>query len=159
MAKAKKSKKSTKKSKIEEKLDKKLAETYGERFGNEIITRMNIAEANMEFSRTSGANKNLYRSIASLVDGCKPGKRRLLYAWRTDLDPKISSTSKEALAKRRFYRVDKLSSTATASYHPHSGSALESMIGKEGQYWSNNVLLVDPQGSYGKIVATLHSNM
>ena len=143
MAKTKRSKKDVKTTK---KLEKKFQEQFGETFGNEKITRMNVADANLEYSQLAGANKNLYRTIASLPDGLKPGKRRLLYSWRTDLDPRISNTKPESLNKRRYYRVDKLSSTATASYHPHGGSAMEAMIGKEGQYWSNNVLLLDPQG-------------
>lgn len=142
--------------KMRNNLDKKFRDLDGnnydgETFGNETITRVNIADAALGFSQVSGANKNLYRTIASLVDGMKPGKRRLLYSWRTDLDPCISSTKSDALNKRRYYRVDKLASTATASYHPHGGSAMEAMLGKEGQYWSNNVMLIDPQGSYGNL--------
>lgn len=145
------SKRSKKDQKTSKALDQKFLETYGEQFGNEKISRVNIADANLEYSRLAGANKNLYRTIASLIDGLKPGKRRLLYSWRTDLESSISSTKKEALNKRRYYRVDKLASNTTSSYHPHGSSALESMLGKEGQYWSNNVMLIDPQGSYGNL--------
>ena len=151
MAKTTKSKRNRKDIKMSNKLDQKFQEQYGEVFGNESITRVNVADANLEYSQLAGANKNLYRTIASLIDGMKPGKRRLLYSWRTDLDPRISNTKTESLNKRRFYRVDKLASTATASYHPHGGSAMEAMLGKEGQYWSNNVMLIDPQGSYGNL--------
>ena len=146
-----KSKRSKKDIKMSNRLDKKFQEEYGETFGNESITKVNVAEANLEYSQLAGANKNLYRTIASLTDGLKPSKRRLLYSWRTDLDPKISNIKSESLNKRRYYRVDKLSSTTTASYHPHGGSAIEAMLGKEGQYWSNNVMLIDPQGSYGNM--------
>ena len=98
MAKSKRSKKDQKMSSM---LDKKFQDEYGERFGNEKITRVNVADADLDYSRLAGANKNLYRTIASLIDGLKPGKRRLLYSWRTELDPKISSTKKEALNKRK----------------------------------------------------------
>lgn len=148
MAKSKRSKKDQKMSSM---LDKKFQDEYGERFGNEKITRVNVADADLDYSRLAGANKNLYRTIASLIDGLKPGKRRLLYSWRTELDPKISSTKKEALNKRKYYRIDKLASNTTSSYHPHSGDAIEAMLGKEGQYWSNNVMLIDPQGSFGNL--------
>ena len=50
-------------------LDDKFSEVYGERFGNERITRMNVADASLEYSQLFGANKNLYRTIASLIDG------------------------------------------------------------------------------------------
>ena len=50
-------------------LDDKFSQVYGERFGNERITRINVADASLEYSQLFGANKNLYRTIASLIDG------------------------------------------------------------------------------------------
>ena len=55
--------------KMSNKLDKKFQEQFGEVFGNETITKVNVAEANLEYSQLAGANKNLYRTIASLIDG------------------------------------------------------------------------------------------
>ena len=66
-------KKSTKRSKkdllMDKRLDSKFSEHFGERFGNEKITRMNIADADLEYIQLFGANKNLYRTIGSLTDG------------------------------------------------------------------------------------------
>ena len=77
----KKSKRKSKDIKMDKKLDLMLNNEYGEIFGNEKITEVNIADADLEYSKLFGANKNLYRTIASLADGLKPGKRRLLYSW------------------------------------------------------------------------------
>ena len=65
----KKSKRNTKDLQMEKKLQKKLVDVYGETFGNERVTKMNIADASLEYSKLFGANKNLYRTIASLSDG------------------------------------------------------------------------------------------
>lgn len=132
------------------KLDKLFDEEYGERFGNEKIIQQNVAEAALEYSKLFGANKNLYRTIASLSDGLKPGKRRLLYSW-WELEHRPSNTKKETLNKLKSIKVDKLSSNTVASYHPHGASGIDEMIGNEGQYWSNNVMLLVPQGNYGNM--------
>ena len=65
----KKSKRNKKDLKMSKNLDSKFSEIYGERFGNEKITRVNVADADLEYSQIFGANKNLYRTIASLIDG------------------------------------------------------------------------------------------
>ena len=69
MPKKKQTKRSKKDIKMTSNLDKNFSEIYGERFGNERITRKNVAEASLEYSQLFGANKNLYRTIASLIDG------------------------------------------------------------------------------------------
>ena len=78
-------KKKTKRSKSDQKmtsnLDSKFRAEYGERFGEEKIIQCNVADAVLDYSRIFGANKNLYRTIASLQDGLKPGARRLFYSW------------------------------------------------------------------------------
>ena len=82
---AKKSKRSKKDELMDKKLDKLFSDEFGDRFGNEKIIQMNIADAVMTYSKLFGANKNLYRTIASIIDGMKPGKRRLfftkLFTW------------------------------------------------------------------------------
>ena len=69
MAKKKSTKRSKKDIKMTKNLDDKFSQVYGERFGNERITRINVADASLEYSQLFGANKNLYRTIASLIDG------------------------------------------------------------------------------------------
>ena len=110
---------------------------------------MTVGDADLEYSKLFGANKNLYRTIASLADGLKPGKRRLFYSW-WELEHKPISTKRETISKLRFIKVDKLSSN-TVNYHPHGTTATDELIGKEGQYWNNNVMTIVPQGSYGNM--------
>lgn len=144
---SKKSKRNSNDLKMEKKLGERFQQEFGERFGDEEITQMNIADADLDYSQLFGANKNLYRTIPSLIDGLKPGKRRLLYSW-FEFENNPTSLKKERLKKLKYVKVDRLAAGAQ-KYHPHGGSATEELIGKEGQYWNNNVMLVDPQGSYG----------
>lgn len=146
---AKKSKRKAKDKKMTSNLDAKFREEFGERFGNERIIQMNVADANLEYMQIFGANKNLYRTVASLIDGLKPGKRRLFYSW-WELEKKPTNTNRETLNRLKSIKVDKLSAN-TVNYHPHGTSATDELIGKEGQYWSNNVMTIVPQGSYGNI--------
>ena len=70
-----KKKKQTKRKKSDQKmfdnLDAKFSTELGETqtFGNENIERVNIADADLEYVHIFGANKNLYRTIASMIDG------------------------------------------------------------------------------------------
>lgn len=150
-----KKKKQTKRKKADQKmfdqLDAKFANELNEQqtFGNERITRVNVADADLEYIEIFGANKNLYRTIASLQDGLKPGARRLFYSW-WELEHKPTKTDKATLNKLKFIKVDKLSAN-TVNYHPHGTSATDELIGRLGQYWSNNVMLIVPQGSYGNM--------
>lgn len=143
-----KSKRKSADKKMLKNLDEKFATELNEqqRFGNEKIIQKNIGEADLEYMRIFGANKNLYRSIASMVDGLKPGHRRLLYSWYL-LENKPTLNT---LGRRKFIKVDKLSSN-TVIFHPHGTSAIDKTIGTDGQYWSNNVMFLDPQGSYGNM--------
>lgn len=151
MAKKTTSKRSKADLKMSANLDKKFLEEYGdmEVFGNEQITRMNVADADLEYSCIFGANKNLYRTTPNLISGLKPGHMRLLYAW-WELENKPTNTSKATLKSLKFRKVDKLASDAQ-TYHPHGTSAMQELIGKLGQYWSNNVMEIVPQGSYGNM--------
>lgn len=137
--------------KMSKMLDAKFAQYYpeAETIGNERIIQKNVADADLEYSQIFGANKNLYRTIASMIDGLKPGKRRLLYSW-WELEHNPSNTDSDSIKKLKLFKVDKLSSN-TVNYHPHGGDATEELIGREGQYWSNNVMLIVPQGSYGNM--------
>ena len=154
-----KKKKPTKRKKADQKmfdqLDAKFAAELNEQqtFGNEKITCHNVADADLEYMEIFGANKNLYRTIASLSDGMKPGARRLFYSW-WELEHKPTKTDRTTLNKLKFIKVDKLSAN-TVNYHPHGTSATDELIGRLGQYWNNNVLLVVPQGSYGNMAGDI----
>ena len=114
------------------------------------VIKQNVADAALEYMQIFGANKNLYRTMASLIDGMKPGKRRLIYSW-WDLNGGPSNTKPETLKKLKKFKVERLSSNATGNYHPHGSSSMDTIIGNEGQYWNNNVMLITPQGSYGNV--------
>ena len=143
------SKRSKKDITMSKNLDSKFNDEFGERFGNEKITRVNVADADLEYSQIFGANKNLYRTIASMIDGLKPGKRRLFYSW-WELENKPMNTDSVTLKKLKFIKVDKLSAN-TVNYHPHGTSATDELLGREGQYWNNNVMTIVSQGSVGNI--------
>ena len=143
------SKRSKKDITMSKNLDSKFNDEFGERFGNEKITRVNVADADLEYSQIFGANKNLYRTIASMIDGLKPGKRRLFYSW-WELENKPMNTDSATLKKLKFIKVDKLSAN-TVNYHPHGTSATDELLGREGQYWNNNVMTIVSQGSVGNI--------
>ena len=145
----KKSKRKAKDMKMSKNLDAKFTEVYGERFGNETIIDMNIADADFDYTRLFGANKNLYRVVPSLIDGLKPSKRRLLYSW-WELEGRPQNTNRETLNKFKVRKVDHLMST-TQMYHPHGTTAIGDIIAEAGQPWLNNVMLLEPQGSSGNM--------
>lgn len=149
MSKSHKSKRTKKDQDMYSKLDRRFHDEFGEteRFGNEIITQVNIADADLEYTKIFGANKNLDRAIPNLCDGLKPSKRRLFYSW-WELIGRPQNTKPETLKKMRFQKVDKLASN-TVNYHPHGTSSINDILGKEGQYWSNNVMTIVPQGAFG----------
>lgn len=118
-------------------------------YGNEKLSQANVADAATDYSCFFGANKNLYRIEPNIEDGCRPGKRRFLWAWWIE-EGRPQNINPETLRRRKFYKVAILSSKCM-EYHPHSDSGVESMIGIQGQSFSNNVLLLDPQGSYGNL--------
>lgn len=116
---------------------------------SEKISPQNVAEAAEEYSCLFGANKNLYRTIPSLIDGCKPGKRRLFWSWY-EFEKKPKNIDSDTLKRLKFIKVSTLSANGMI-YHPHGDAANQEIIGREGQYWNNNVMCIVPQGSYGSI--------
>lgn len=73
----------------------------------------------------------------------------MYWSW-WELEGKPKNIKPETLRKLKFHKVSKLSSNAM-SYHPHGDTAMEELIGREGQYWNNNVMAIVPQGSYGNL--------
>lgn len=110
----------------------------------EKIYKKNVAEEARDYSRLFGANKNLYRTIPSFIDGLKPGKRRTLWAWWDNLHRPTTAKNLE------FIKVTNISAYALF-YHPHGNTSIELSLTSEGQSWNNNAMLIVPQGSYGSI--------
>ena len=127
----------------------KKKDKQSDRFGNETVYTKNIADEAIDYNKLAGANKNVYRIAPSLNDGLKPGRRRLYWSWWEKCG-KPQNTKPETLRKLDFMKVEAIASAAMA-YHPHGSSANEELIGREGQYWNNNVMCIVPQGSYGNL--------
>ena len=152
---AKKATKRNKKDlKMQDALDQKFKESGledlsddNETFGNETIIKMNIGKATVDYSCLFGANKNLYRITPRLQDGLKPGAGRLLYTWWLR-DGRLQNVKPETLKRRKFFKAERLSSESMA-LHPHGNVAISELIARLGQPWSNNVMLLVPQGSFG----------
>lgn len=116
----------------------------------EKISHMNIADASIDYMTLFGMNKNVLRVTPSFFDGMKPGKRRMFWAWWQN-SGKIESTKPSQLKKLRFSKVDIISAN-TMKYHPHSDDATKKLIGREGQYWNNNVMTIVPKGAFGNVL-------
>lgn len=118
-------------------------------YGNEIISREEASYAARDYSRLFGANKNLYRVIPSIQDGMKPSLRRLLWSWWLS-EGKPQNIKPETLRKLKFYKGGILS-THSMEYHPHSDSGISEMLGRMGQDFSNNIMYIVKQGSFGNL--------
>lgn len=151
MAKKKESKRSSKDIKMQKNLDKKFSDLGlgTETIGNEKVTQQNVGDSVVELMKLYGANKNLYRTIPHLISGLKPGKQRLFYTWWIS-EGRPMNTDPATLKKLKFIKVDKLSAN-TVTFHPHGTTATDELIGREGQYWNNNVMTIVPQGNYGNM--------
>ena len=118
-------------------------------FGDEVIINENAAEAAEKMYKNFSANKNLYRMIPSLIDGFKPGRRRFYYSWWFH-DGCPNSTSSESFKKRKLRKLQVLAGYCM-EIHPHSDSGTISTAGRDGQSFNNNIMYLEPNGSYGNI--------
>lgn len=119
------------------------------KIGNEDIRVANIADETENYIKLFGANKNVFRAIPSLQSGLKPGAQRFLWAWWL-LDKKPQDTSPDTMNKLKYHKAAILT-TRTMEFHPHSDSGISNMLGTMGQSFSNNTMLIVPQGSYGNL--------
>ena len=103
-------------------------------------TSKNIADETKRYSIISGINRNVARHIPSGYDGLKPVARRVLLILAEDKKP-----------VREWQKVNAVSGNVMGKYHPHGDDAIEEVIGKMGQYWTNNVLYVEPSGNFGNL--------
>lgn len=103
----------------------------------EKIKKRNIADACEEYQKIFGANKNLYRIMASMQDGLKPVQRRFLY------------TLYKGKGRKQFIKMAKGAADTVASFHPHAGSSVEDVGARMASPIINNVVAVDGQGNFG----------
>lgn len=98
----------------------------------------NLADNSESAMKIFGANKNLYRSIPSMIDGLKPVHRRILY------------TMYRSKAKTQNVKMATVTAN-TITIHPHGDVGIADVAGKLAQPFSNNVILLDAQGNPGTI--------
>ena len=105
------------------------------------IITLNIADACKDYSRISGANKNLYRIAPLSIDGLKPVARRTLYTFYMDY-----------FKKKKFAPVKIATwSGAALRFHPHGNTSIYETIVGLARPWENNVPLIQGSGNYGNI--------
>jgi DNA gyrase subunit A len=107
-------------------------------FENENIEVRSIGDMCMDVMQIYGANVKYMRYIPAIVDGLKPGERRIMYAL---------------FLKKFFHNKNHGKSGSAISetllMHPHGDSPIYETITKLAQPWSNNEVLIDGQGSFG----------
>lgn len=106
-------------------------------YDKNIITA-NIGDACTGYMRIFGANNNLMRHLPSLVDGLKPGERRILY----------NIYEMGIMHNSRYKKVETLVGN-TLKYHPHGSTPVYETLVKLAQPWNNIQCLVDGFGNFG----------
>lgn len=108
----------------------------------ERIEKRNIADACRHYAMVCGANKNLYRTIPSVIDGLKPGARRILYACYT---------AKNTNNGRELRKSASIVGDTMGKYHPHGDSAIYDTLVGMAQSWNTNAPSIFPKGNFGDI--------
>lgn len=98
----------------------------------------NIADETKRYSIISGINRNVARHIPSGYDGLKPVARRVLLILYEDI-------------KKDFQKNSAVAGNTMGKYHPHGDGSIEEVIGRMGQWWTNNVLYIEPSGNFGSL--------
>jgi DNA gyrase subunit A len=119
--------------KIDNENDKEIAN-----YNSNIIVR-DIGEACTEYMKIFGANNNLMRHIPSLIDGLKPGERRIIYAMYKELNADYKSS---------FKKVSAIIGQ-TLFYHPHGETPIGETISGLAQPWNNVECLLEGSGNFG----------
>ena len=104
------------------------------------VESFDVAEASEEWAKLFGANKNIYRTFPSIIDGLKPVQRRILYALATN----------ENQGKKNR-KVSRVSGDTMGRFHPHGDSSINEAIVNMAQPWRNNLIFLEPYGSFGSI--------
>lgn len=99
----------------------------------------NIADTSEDWMQIFASNVSIFRVTPHLIDGLKPGARRMLYAMKNNRHHGESFT-KVVIA-----------GSDTVYYHPHGDESIYDVIYKYGQSWRNNITYVWGKGNYGNI--------
>lgn len=104
------------------------------------VESFDVAEASEEWVKVFAANKNVYRTLPNIIDGLKPVQLRILYSLYTN--------ESHGLKNRKVARV---SGDTMGRFHPHGDSGINEAIVNMAQPWRNNLILLEPYGSFGDI--------
>lgn len=104
------------------------------------VESFDVAEASEEWIKLFGANKNIYRTFPSLIDGLKPVQRRILYSLHTN--------ENHGLKNRKVQRI---SGDTMGRFHPHGDASINEAITNMAQEWRNNICLIQRYSSFGSI--------
>ena len=126
--------------KAAEKFSVKTSPQYTEVY-NKNVREENISDMCTEFMKIFGANINILRHTPFLIDGLKPGARRLLYTmWNIY----------RARHDGNYKKVETIVSN-TLALHPHGPSSVYDVLVKLGQSWNNLVCPIEPHGNCGSV--------
>ena len=107
---------------------------------NSRIIKRNIAEASEEWMKIFGSNKNFYRHIPMMIDGCKPVQRRFLY-----------TLYKLKAYKGKEIKLSTSGSNTMGDFHPHGDTSITDAAINMAQKFSNNIPFVTDNGNFGTI--------
>ncbi|HEY8406223.1 MAG TPA: DNA topoisomerase (ATP-hydrolyzing) subunit A, partial [Acholeplasma sp.] len=85
-----------------------------------------------------GANVKFMRYIPGVVDGLKPGERRIMYGMYL-----------KKLFPDRNHKKSSVAISEAILLHPHGDGPIYDTIVKLAQPWNNNQVLIDGQGGFG----------
>lgn len=88
-----------------------------------------------------GINVNISRITPHIVDGLKPVFRRILY----------SMYMYKNLPKNPRDKVSSIVGKVMSELHPHGDMAIKDALVAGAQWWTNNLLYIDPKGNFGSI--------
>lgn len=108
------------------------------------IHKSNIGEICKSYNQICGANKNLYRTIPSMIDGLKPGARRLMY------------TLYKYYSRKEMNKVAEIGGRVLG-LHPHGDTSVVDTLVALGQPFSNNACLITGKGNFGSLMGTDHA--
>ena len=124
-----------------DKFDVKKSPLYLPEVYNKNIEEVNISDTCKEYMQIFGANVNILRHTPFLIDGLKPGARRLLYTmWEIY----------KARHDGKFRKVDMIVSQ-TMALHPHGSTPTYQVLVKLAQPWNNLVCPIEGSGNIGSV--------
>ncbi len=105
----------------------------------EKFIKKNIATLCKHYDSIAGVNKNYTRISPDLIDGVKLGARRMLYLMY------LQNGHKE------FNKVATIVGDTIGKLHMHGDMTVYNTLVGLGQWWNNNIPLIEPDGNYGSI--------